>query len=62
MNFEATLHALLHSYESEGGINHFDGSNLPSEVSVNQLAAECMHLLFPGFFEAALLPATPCPA
>jgi serine O-acetyltransferase len=55
MNFEATLHALLHSYESEGGINHFDGSNLPSEVSVNQLAAECMHLLFPGFFEAAPL-------
>jgi len=55
MNFEATLQALLQSYQSEGGINHFDGSNLPSEVSVNQLAAECMHLLFPGFFESTPL-------
>jgi len=55
MNFDATLQALLHSYETAGGINHFDGSNLPSEASVNLLASECMHLLFPGFFEAAPL-------
>jgi serine O-acetyltransferase len=43
--------ALLASYEKEGGINHFDGSNLPSEASINGLAVEFMHLLFPGFFE-----------
>ncbi len=43
--------ALLASYEQEGGINHFDGSNLPSEASINGLAVEFMHLLFPGFFE-----------
>jgi len=43
--------ALLASYESQGGINHIDGKNLPSDESVNWLAAELMHLLFPGFFE-----------
>ncbi|GAB5561155.1 MAG: serine acetyltransferase [Synoicihabitans sp.] len=43
--------ALLASYESQGGINHIDGKNLPSDESVNWLAAELMHLLFPGYFE-----------
>ncbi len=43
--------ALLASYETQGGINHIDGSNLPSDASINSLAAELMHLLFPGFFE-----------
>jgi len=62
MNLDATLQALLHSYENEGGINHFDGINLPSEVSVNQLAAECMHLLFPGFFESTPLARDDVPA
>ena len=43
--------SLLNSYETDGGINHFDGTNLPSEESVNRLSSEFMHLLFPGFFE-----------
>lgn len=43
--------ALLASYETDGGINHLDGTNLPSQASVNQLAVDCMHLLFPGYFE-----------
>ncbi|WP_232766763.1 serine O-acetyltransferase [Geminisphaera colitermitum] len=43
--------ALLASYESNGGINHLDGVNLPSEESVNRLAVDCMHLLFPGYFD-----------
>lgn len=51
MTFDETLQALLRSYETEGGINHLDGSNLPSEASVNRLASDVMHLLFPGFFE-----------
>jgi serine O-acetyltransferase len=51
MTFDDTLQALLRSYETEGGINHLDGSNLPSEASVNRLAADVMHLLFPGYFE-----------
>jgi serine O-acetyltransferase len=44
-------HALLRSYERDGGINHFDGTNLPSEESVNRLCSDLMRLLFPGFFD-----------
>lgn len=51
MHLEEIKQALLASYRSDGGINHLDGVNLPSQESVNQLAADCMHLLFPGYFE-----------
>lgn len=51
MHLDDIKQALLASYRSDGGINHVDGPNLPSQASVNQLAADCMHLLFPGYFE-----------
>ncbi len=51
MHLDSLKQALLDSYKSDGGINHLDGVNLPSQESVNQLAADCMHLLFPGYFE-----------
>ena len=51
MSLESVKQALLASYEAHGGINHFDGTHLPSEESVNLLASEFMLLLFPGFFE-----------
>ncbi len=51
MTLDDITRALLASYAETGGINHFDGSNLPSEASVNRLAADFMHLLFPGFFD-----------
>ncbi len=51
MSLESIKQALLASYEAHGGINHFDGANLPSEESVNRLASDLMHVLFPGFFE-----------
>jgi len=47
--------ALLASYETDGGINHLDGVNLPSQESVNGIARDCMHLLFPGYFEESRL-------
>lgn len=53
MSLERITAALLRSYADHGGINHIDGSNLPSAESVNSLASELMHLLFPGFFEQA---------
>lgn len=46
---------LLESYRSHGGINHMDGPNLPSRESVDLLATDFMHLLFPGFFEKRTL-------
>ncbi|HVU15326.1 MAG TPA: serine O-acetyltransferase [Candidatus Didemnitutus sp.] len=51
MNPDALKQALLESYATGGGINHLDGANLPSQDRVNELARDCMHLLFPGFFE-----------
>jgi serine O-acetyltransferase len=51
MNLEPIKAALLASYDTDGGINHLDGVNLPSQGSANEIARECMHLLFPGYFE-----------
>lgn len=51
MNLDQIKQALLDSYRQDGGINHLDGANLPSEAVVNSLAVDFMHLLFPGFFE-----------
>ncbi|MSU65132.1 MAG: serine acetyltransferase [Opitutus sp.] len=62
MHLDQIKQALLDSYHSYGGINHVDGSNLPSQASVNQLAEDCMHLLFPGYFEEAGLSERDLPA
>jgi serine O-acetyltransferase len=55
MKFDKIKEALLESYRVDGGINHLDGVHLPSQESVNRLAADCMHLLFPGYFEETAL-------
>ncbi len=62
MSPEEIQRALLASYENQGGINHIDGKNLPSDESVNWLAAELMHLLFPGYFEHRPLAKSDVPA
>jgi len=62
MHLDDIKQALLASYRSDGGINHLDGVNLPSQESVNQLAADCMHLLFPGYFEESALTERELPA
>ncbi len=62
MHLDAIKQALLASYRSHGGINHLDGVNLPSQESVNQLAIDCMHLLFPGYFEEKPLTEKEVPA
>jgi serine O-acetyltransferase len=51
MPLKEITQALLASYETDGGINHLDGTNLPDQESVSRLAVDFMHLLFPGFFE-----------
>jgi serine O-acetyltransferase len=62
MNLEAIKAALLASYDTDGGINHLDGVNLPAQSSVNEIARECMHLLFPGYFEESRLSKKEVPA
>ncbi len=62
MKLDAIKDALLASYEIDGGINHLDGVNLPSQESVNEIARNCMHLLFPGYFEETRLAKKEVPA
>jgi serine O-acetyltransferase len=62
MTLDDITKALLTSYETEGGINHLDGINLPSDEAVNRLASDFMHLLFPGFFEQKSLNKQDVPA
>src|SRR3954463_4746266 len=62
MDLESLKQAFLASYRSHGGINHLDGVNLPAQGSVNQLAVDCMHLLFPGYFEETPLTEKEVPA
>jgi serine O-acetyltransferase len=62
MNHDEIKAALLASYETHGGINHLDGVNLPSQESVNTLARDCMHLLFPGYFDGSALEKSKVPA
>ncbi|MEO6874683.1 MAG: serine O-acetyltransferase [Opitutaceae bacterium] len=62
MNLTPIKQALLDSYQKHGGINHLDGVNLPAQDSVQKLAAEYMHLMFPGFFEATALAKKDVPA
>jgi len=62
MNLTPIKQALLDSYQQHGGINHLDGVNLPAQDSVQQLASDYMHLMFPGFFEATALSKKDVPA
>jgi serine O-acetyltransferase len=62
MNPEAIKQALLDSYAREGGINHLDGVNLPSQDSVSELARDFMHVLFPGYFQSTSLAKSEVPA
>lgn len=62
MHHEAIKAALLASYEADGGINHLDGINLPSQESVNELCRTFMHLLFPGYFEETCVTKKDVPA
>ena len=62
MNLDDLQQALLASYRTDGGINHLDGANLPSQQSVTALAADWMHLLVPGYFEESGLTERALPA
>ena len=62
MNSDAIKQALLESYARDGGINHLDGVNLPSQDTVSELARDLMHVLFPGYFESSSLAKKDVPA
>jgi len=62
MKSDAIRQALLDSYARDGGINHLDGVNLPSQDTVAELARDFMHVLFPGYFENTSLAKKDVPA
>jgi len=62
MTSEAIKQALLDSYARDGGINHLDGVNLPSQDCVADLARDFMHVLFPGYFQSTSLAKNDVPA
>jgi len=62
MKPDAIKQALLDSYARDGGINHLDGVNLPSQDRVAELARDFMHVLFPGYFESTSLAKSDVPA
>lgn len=62
MSFDAIKQALLDSYARTGGINHLDGTNLPSQDTVTELGRDLMHLMFPGFFGRSALTKQDVPA
>lgn len=55
MSLNDLARSLLDSYARDGGINHLDGPNLPSQDTVAELSRDFMHVLFPAFFEATSL-------
>ncbi|HVZ62979.1 MAG TPA: serine O-acetyltransferase EpsC [Lacunisphaera sp.] len=62
MKSDGIKKALLESYAHDGGINHLDGVNLPSQDTVSELARDLMHVLFPGYFESSCLAKDDVPA
>ncbi len=47
---EITEH-LVDSFRKHGGINHLDGSNLPSRDAVVGITRDLLRLVFPGFYD-----------
>lgn len=42
---------VLESYDEIGGINHIDGSNLPSKRAIAQICESLLQIIFPGFHD-----------
>ncbi len=51
----AITEALVESYQTEGGINHLEGVDLPSKCAVAVLCADLLQIIFPGFYESEAL-------
>ncbi len=51
----AITDALVESYQTEGGINHLEGVDLPSKDAIAAVCADLLQILFPGFYEREAL-------
>ncbi|HOC51623.1 MAG: serine acetyltransferase [Verrucomicrobia bacterium] len=55
LNVTQLADRLMASYASAGGINHWDGKNLPSKRAIVLITADLLRLLFPGYFDEKLV-------
>jgi serine O-acetyltransferase len=46
------VESLVASFREQGGINHLDGSNLPSRDAIVGITQDLLRLVFPGFYDA----------
>ncbi|MGC8886817.1 MAG: serine O-acetyltransferase [Verrucomicrobiia bacterium] len=58
MNIDEIVNNLMISYEKVGGINHIDGTNLPSKKVIADITCDLLKLLFPGFFDERVIHAS----
>ena len=42
---------ILDSYQTDRGINHIEGANLPGRAAVEEIVQDIINVLFPGYFE-----------
>lgn len=45
------IEEILSGYETDQGINHIEGPNLPSRKSVEEITRDLLNILFPGYYE-----------
>jgi serine O-acetyltransferase len=50
-NVTPLISKILLSYQEIGGINHIDGTNLPSKRAITQICEDLLQILFPGFHD-----------
>lgn len=51
MSKKEIVDKILASYEAHGGINHLDGTNLPSKEAIAGIVQDLLRILFPGFHD-----------
>ncbi len=49
VRLDRVIATILDSYDVDGGINHLDGTNLPSRESVTAIVDELESVMFPGY-------------
>jgi serine O-acetyltransferase len=45
------IEKILASYRDDKGINHIEGSNLPSREAVEEIVVDLLNVVFPGYYE-----------
>jgi len=53
---QSAAKSILASYAEVGGLNHGEGSNLPSKPAIGIICEDLLQILFPGFHDDAAVP------